>query len=285
MTLVRMDQLLEMAEKNRVGCGAFNVGNMEMVRGAIKAAEEEQSPIILQIAEGRLIHSPLELIGPMMINAAAKSKVDIAVHFDHGKSWEKIKEALDMGFTSVMFDGSELPLKKNIEKTNEIAMLAEKYHACLEGELGIIGGEEDENMVMNYQYTEVRDAIEYIRSTKVDALAIAIGNAHGTYRGGAKLNIKRLKEINDLIQVPLVLHGGSGLSREEFQSAIWNGIQKVNIATANFENLTKSVETYVKHRSDCDYFEMSEIMVDSVYESVKKHIRIFNMLNMARKIH
>ena len=140
MSLVKMKDLLERAKAEKTGCGAFSVGNMEMVKGAVRAAEETNTPIILQIAEVRLKHSPLELMGPMMVQAAKEAKVDIAVHLDHGLTMETVKKALEFGFTSVMFDGSACPFEENMAKTKEVVELAKKYEATVEAELGLVGG-------------------------------------------------------------------------------------------------------------------------------------------------
>ena len=143
MSLVKMKELLERAQKNKIGCGAFSVGNMEMVRGAIQAAEELDTPIILQIAEVRLKHSPLHLMGPMMIQAAKEAKVDVAVHLDHGLTFETVQKALELGFTSVMLDASTLPFEENIANTKKVVELAKQYGVTVEAELGLVGGSED----------------------------------------------------------------------------------------------------------------------------------------------
>jgi len=175
MPLVTMREIFASAEEDNFGIGAFSVANMEMVMGAIQAAEELRSPIILQIAEVRLKHSPLHLIGPLMVEAAKQSVVPVAVHFDHGLTYEKIKQALDIGFTSVMYDGSHLPLKENIEKTKEIVKLANFYGATVEAEIGRVGGSEDGSEDIEITITGVEEAEKFAEETKVDALAIAIG--------------------------------------------------------------------------------------------------------------
>lgn len=276
MTLVRMDELLKRAAAKHIGCGAFNVGNMEMVMGAVKAAEEMKCPIILQIAERRLKHSPLELMGPMMVQAAIESSADIAVHFDHGISISNIRKALELGFTSVMFDGSGLPLAENIEKTKAISLIAAEFGACLEGELGVVGGNEGEDVMIKTEYTNPADALEYSRAAGIDALAVAIGNAHGHYICEPELKFDVLREIDEIVDVPLVLHGGSGMNAQQFQEAIQNGIRKVNIATASFQELTRNVSSYVKSNSAPTYFGLNEAMVEGVYHNVKRHIEIFN---------
>lgn len=276
MTLVRMDKLLERAEARHVGCGAFNVGNMEMVIGAVRAAEEMNTPIILQIAERRLKHSPLELLGPLMVQAAIKSSVDIAVHFDHGRSLENIRRALELGFTSVMFDGSSLSLEENIKGTKAVSLMTDEFGACLEGELGIVGGIDGEGAKLLNVYTEPNEVLKYCQAVKLDALAIAIGNAHGNYMREPELDFGILNEIYDSVDVPLVLHGGSGLSDDNLRKAIRHGVRKMNIATASFQELTKSVSIYILNSVNSNYCGLNEAMVNGVYNNVKKHIRIFN---------
>lgn len=276
MTLVNMRTLLKRAENLNVGCGAFNVGNMEMVRGVVRAAEETKTPVIMQIAEVRLPYSPLELMGPMMVQAAKDANVDIAVHFDHGKTKTRIRQALEFGFTSVMFDGSTLPFKGNVEKTKEIVALAQEYGADAEGELGLVGGSEDGGRGFGVKYTDPESAKTFCERTGITALAVAIGNAHGNYTAAPKLAFDVLKEIKSMTKKPLVLHGGSGITDEDFQKAIKLGIRKVNIATANFNALMDSVATYRKQTDAPNYFQQSEAMAQGVYENVKRHIQVFN---------
>lgn len=277
MALVKMSALLKRAEEKNIGCGAFNVGNMEMLSGVVKAAEEMAAPVIIQIAQVRLSHSPLELMGPMMVEAARRSKVDIAVHLDHGSSVEVIKQALDYGFTSVMFDGSGLPLEENVKKTAEVKRLAEGYGADTEGELGVVGGSEGGGKDSEIKYTEPEEAESFCRETGVDALAVAIGNAHGNYRGEPKLAFDVLEEIDKVTETPLVLHGGSGISDKDYIKAISLGIRKLNIATANFSALAGGVEEYARKTERVDFFKLNEIMIDSVYRNVKKHINVFSV--------
>ena len=275
MALVRMKELLQRNERNKTATGAFSVGNMEMVKGAVKAAEELNTPIILQIAEVRLKNSPLSLMGPMMIQAAKEAKVDIAVHLDHGLTMETVKQALNLGFTSVMLDASSLPFGENISKTKQVVKLAKTYGATVEAELGVVGGSEDGSVDNEILYTNPKDAEEFCDKTGIDALAVAIGNAHGNYKKAPKLAFNVLNEINQSVNVPLVLHGGSGISDKDFQRAISLGIRKVNIATANFNSLTKYAVEYIKNNSKCDFFGLNEAMVQGTYENIKKHINVF----------
>jgi fructose-bisphosphate aldolase class II len=274
-----MKQLLEAADKKGVAVGAFSVGNMEMVMGAVRAAEELNTPIILQIAEVRLKNSPLELMGPMMIAAAKNAKVDIAVHLDHGLKFETVKKALELGFTSVMFDGSLLPLDENIKQVHAVVAEAYKYGATVEAELGVVGGNEGEGKKHEILCTDSDDAVKFCEQTGVDALAVAIGNAHGNYPVSPELRFDVLEEINKRVNIPLVLHGGTGISDEQFQHAIKLGIRKVNIATASFDRLAKYAKDYCDGKEKANYFELSAAEVEGVYQNVKRHIKVFNFIN------
>lgn len=276
MALVKMKDLLKRAEEKNIGCGAFSVGNMEMVKGAIRAAEELNTPIILQIAEVRLKNSPLHLMGPMMVQAAKEAKVDVAVHLDHGLTFETVDKALEFGFTSVMLDASTLPFEENIAKVKTVVEKARKYGATVEAELGLVGGSEDGSCDHGIRCTDPDDAVVYARETGIDALAVAIGNAHGNYPVAPTLAFDVLEKIHEKVDIPLVLHGGSGITDKDFQRAISLGIRKVNIATASFNSLTAHVEKYIASTDKHNFFDLNEAMVQGTYENVKRHILVFN---------
>ena len=276
MALVKMKDLLRRAEEKNIGCGAFSVGNMEMVRGAIRAAEELDTPIILQIAEVRLKNSPLHLMGPMMVQAAKEAKVDVAVHLDHGLTFETVDNALELGFTSVMLDASTLPFEENIARVKAVVEKARKYGATVEAELGLVGGSEDGSCDHGIRCTDPDDAVVYARETGIDALAVAIGNAHGNYPVAPTLAFDVLEKIHEKVDIPLVLHGGSGITDKDFQKAISLGIRKVNIATASFNSLTAHVEKYMESTDKHNFFDLNEAMVQGTYENVKRHILVFN---------
>ena len=276
MALVKMKDLLRCAEEKNIGCGAFSVGNMEMVRGAIRAAEELDTPIILQIAEVRLKNSPLHLMGPMMVQAAKEAKVDVAVHLDHGLTFETVDKALELGFTSVMLDASTLPFEENIARVKAVVEKARKYSATVEAELGLVGGSEDGSCDHGIRCTDPDDAVVYARETGIDALAVAIGNAHGNYPVAPTLAFDVLEKIHEKVDIPLVLHGGSGITDKDFQRAISLGIRKVNIATASFNSLTAHVEKYMESTDKHNFFDLNEAMVQGTYENVKRHIIVFN---------
>ena len=276
MALVKMKDLLRRAEEKNIGCGAFSVGNMEMVRGAIRAAEELDTPIILQIAEVRLKNSPLHLMGPMMVQAAKEAKVDVAVHLDHGLTFGTVDKALELGFTSVMLDASTLPFEENIARVKAVVEKARKYGATVEAELGLVGGSEDGSCDHGIRCTDPDDAVVYARETGIDALAVAIGNAHGNYPVAPTLAFDVLEKIHERVDIPLVLHGGSGITDKDFQKAISLGIRKVNIATASFNSLTAHVEKYMAATDIHNFFYLNEDLVQGTYENVKRHILVFN---------
>lgn len=279
--LVNMRELLEDAEKGNYAVGSFSVANMEMVLGVLKAAEELNAPVILQIAEVRLKQSPLEIIGPLMVAAAENASTPVAVHFDHGKTIEKITEALDIGFTSVMFDGSHLPLEENIEMTKKVISAAEEYDAAVEAEIGCVGGSEDGSEDIAINCTKPDDAVRFEKETGVDALAIAIGNAHGNYKSTPKLRFDILKQVDDMTDTPLVLHGGTGISPEDFVKCSKTGIKKINIATATFDSVENNVREAYKNGNIKGYYDLHEAEIEGAYKNAKRHILIFGSDNKA----
>lgn len=279
--LVNMRDLLADAKKGNYAVGSFSVANMEMVLGVLKAAEELNAPVILQIAEVRLKQSPLALIGLLMVAAAENAKTPVAVHFDHGKTAEKIHEALEIGFTSVMFDGSHLPIDENIAQTKSIIEMAKEYDAAVEAEIGCVGGSEDGSEDIAINCTNPADAVKFTQETGVDALAIAIGNAHGNYKSTPKLRFDILEECAKLVDIPLVLHGGTGISPDDFVKCSKTGIKKINIATATFDAVENSVRNCYNENNIKGYYDLQGAEVEGAYQNAKRHILIFGSDNKA----
>lgn len=279
MPLVTLKALLDRAENEKIAVGAFSVGNMEMVLGAVKAAERTNTPIIIQIAEVRLPTSPLKIIGPMMVAAAKNSSVDICVHLDHGLNYETVETALELGFSSVMLDGSLLGYEDNIELTKKVVNKAREYGSSVEAELGVVGGNESEGKAHSIQCTDPSVAKDFCSRTGVDALAVAIGNAHGHYKVEPELRLDILKAIYSTCDIPLVLHGGTGITPDTFRDCIRNGIRKINIATASFDAVVNSSKSTLCEEK-ANYFTLSQNVADGVCENIEKHIRIFNMENL-----
>ena len=268
MSLYSMTVLLKAAEEHSCAVGAFSVSNLEMIRGAVRAAEEADTPIILQIAEVRLPHAPLSLIGPAMLAAAKQAKVPVAVHLDHGTTLDCIRKALDLGFTSVMFDGSALSMEENIRLTRQVIEMARPTGASVEAEIGVIGkteSGEDRTAVC----ASPEESLRFLRETGVDALAVAIGNAHGVYVGAPNLRFDILEAIRRESCAPLVLHGGTGISDEDFRRCVKNGIRKINIATATH------IEAFNAAQTARNYYDMSDRMEEAAYRVARRHIGVF----------
>ncbi len=235
--LVNLNDILFDAQKNKYAVGLFNTTDTDMLESAISAAEELRSPIIIGTAEVLLPFGELQIIGPAMINVAKNASVPVVVHYDHGLTYERCLEALKLGFSSVMYDCSTDSYEDNVKRVKEMAEIAHSYGATIEGELGHVGDNEGSAEGDSHLddpskfYTEPGQAKAFVEQTGIDALAIAIGTAHGTYTCTPKLDIGRLKEIHGTIDTPLVLHGGSGLSDLDFKNCINGGISKINIFT------------------------------------------------------
>lgn len=268
MPLCNMVSLLQDAETHGCAVGAFSVSSLEMIRGVIRAAEEMSTPVILQVAQIRLPHAPLYLLGSAMLTAARHARVPVAVHLDHGLTLPCIREALDMGFTSVMLDGSTLPLEENIRLTRQVISLARPYGASVEAEIGVIGktesGEERSAVCASPE-----DSLHFLAETGVDALAVAIGNAHGVYAGAPNLRFDILAKIRRRSDTPLVLHGGTGISADDFRRCVERGVRKINIATAVYAAVYQAAQTAA------DYFSMSDRMEEAAYQVARRHIGIF----------
>lgn len=233
MALVPVSRLLEQASKGGYAVGAFNTNNLEIVQGIVEAAEEMDSPVILQASQGAIKYAGLEYIVAMVKAASEQVKVPVALHLDHGTSFEQAVMCIRAGFSGVMFDGSKYPLQENIAKTIEVVRVAKPVGVSVEAELGKIGGTEDDITVSAAEamMTVPEEAAEFVAKSGVDALAVAIGTAHGPYKGEPRLDFQRLQAIRKLVDVPLVLHGASGVPETAIQEAIRIGIAKINIDT------------------------------------------------------
>jgi len=269
MSLANMRDLLRAARAKNRAVGAFSVSSIDMIAGVVRAAEETNTPIILQVAQVRLPYSPLHVIGPAMLGAARKVKVPVAVHLDHGVTLDCIREALEIGFTSVMFDGSRLPMEENIAKTREVIRMAAAYGAAVEAEIGVVGKTES-GQALTAQCADPEDAVRFVRETGVDALAVAIGNAHGVYEGTPELRFDVLERMQGRCgDAAFVLHGGTGISAQDFRRAIGLGMNKINIATASF------MAVHAAAQGAEDYFDMSARMTAAAHAVALEHINIF----------
>lgn len=248
-----------------------------MLEAAISAAEELHSPIIIGTAEILLPFGELKLIAPSIIAAAKRASVPVVVHYDHGLTFDRCMEALQLGFSSVMFDGSTGSYEENIKQTQEIVKIAHAFGATVEGEIGHVGQANEEDDANVDLYTTVEEAKSYIESTGVDALAISIGTAHGKYIKTPKLDFERLKDIHAVIDTPLVLHGGSGLSNDDFKNCIKYGISKVNIFTDICIAGEKAMAEAMAE--GLGYLEARNKKVEAMNQVIKEKIMLFGSVN------
>lgn len=277
--LVNLNEVLKKAQKGKYAVGLFNTTDTDMLQAVIEAAEESNSHVILGTAEVLLPYGELKLIAPSVIAAAKRAKVHVVVHYDHGLTFDRCIEALKLGFSSIMFDGSAKPYEQNIAETREMVKIAHAFGATVEGEIGHVGEAAKEDNLLTDMYTTPEEAKAYLEATGVDALAVAIGSAHGVYKKKPMLNIERLKEISSAVKVPLVLHGGSGLSDDDFKNTIRNGISKVNI----FTDLCLAGERAMKdgEEKNLGYLETRNLKVEYIKEAVKHKMTLFGSVNKA----
>lgn len=232
-----MNDVLYNAKKGRYAVGLFNAVNLELARGIIAAAEQTGSPVIMGTAEVLFPYGPLEEVSYYLLPMAKKANIPVVIHLDHGLKKETCLQALELGFTSIMYDCSTDSYDENVRKVKEMADIAHSYGATIEGELGHVGDNEGSAEGDSHLddpskfFTDPKMAKDYVEKTGVDALAIAVGNAHGAYKLPPKLDFERINTIAETVNVPLVLHGGSGLTDNDFRRAINEGISKVNIFT------------------------------------------------------
>ncbi|AOG60443.1 tagatose 1,6-diphosphate aldolase GatY/KbaY [Spiroplasma helicoides] len=219
------------ARNGKYAVPAFNFDNLEMMKGIIEAAEEEKSPVILMVTESAAKYMGLDYVFSFAMTATQNASVPVVLHWDHGFDIELIKRAIDAGFSSVMLDSSLKPFEENVKETLEIVNYARSKGVDVESEIGHVGGKEDDRNSASNGYTDVNEALEFEKQTQIDALAIAIGTSHGLFKGEIKLQFDLLKELNEKIKTPLVLHGSSQVPLEDLQKAISLGITKINIGT------------------------------------------------------
>lgn len=233
MNLVPMADILNKANKEGYAVGGFNINNLEFLQGIIWAAEETKSPLILQTSEGALRYIGMDYVIGMVEAATKNTTIPVALHVDHGSSFESIMQCIRNGYSSVMIDGSHYPFEENLALTRKVVEAAHSVGVSVEAELGQLGGVEDDVSVdeEDATLTDPDQAEEFVERTGVDALAIAIGTAHGVYKGEPKLDFDRLKTIKERIKIPVVLHGASGIPEGDLKKAVSLGVNKVNVNT------------------------------------------------------
>lgn len=284
MSIIAMSEMLKDAKKKKYGVGCYNAINLDMIRGVIKAAEEEQSPVILCHAEVHFKYTPLEMIAPILVNEALSAKVPVALLLDHGKSFDAIVKAMKLGFNAVMYDGSSLEYGENLNNTKEIVKIAKAIGAEVEAEIGHVtrpksagaDGDEDDSVIDDTSlYTQPDQAQKFVEETSVDALAVAFGTAHGVYLRKPKLDLERLSEISKQVNVPLVMHGGSGLKREDFENSIENGISKINYYTGMAVYSAEQIKQRFETGEKVFYHHLMMTAIDAFCDDVKKTMKLF----------
>lgn len=274
--LVTLKEILKIAEDKKIAIGSFNTPNMTSARAVISAAEELNQPVIIMHAQ---VHEEMGLcrmeeVAPMMLFFAKRAKVPVCVHLDHGTDLDYVKRGLELGFTSVMYDGSALSTEENTENTKIAVAQAKKYDASVEAEIGSMGAREGGGGKDESIYTDPDAAVNFVKETGIDALACAFGTAHGFYKEAPKLDFERLSKIDSLIDLPIVMHGGSGVSPTDYCEVIKRGVRKVNYYTY----MAKAGGEAVSGKT---YAQFHDALIDAekaMKENVKDAIRVFSDL-------
>lgn len=266
MPLVTMNEILPQAKKDGRAVCAFNVANLETLLSVFKAAEEVTDSIIIQVYQRLFNDERAAMIGEMTKYLAKKSNMKVVLHLDHGVSVEQIQQAIDAGYTSVMFDGSKLPFEENIKLTSECVKIARQAGVSIEGEIGHVpfgGGD--------IEISTTAEAVEFTERTGVDALALSIGTAHGFYTKEPELNIERAREIGERISIPMVLHGGTGVPAEQVKKSIACGVAKINIATELQYLFMGSIKTELEKNGD--KFIPVDLYLKPVEEKIIEYVK------------
>ena len=278
--LVNLKEILKIADEKNCAIGSFNATTLEMLMAVIQSAEKQNAPVIISHAQVHESVMKLSVIGPIMLEAAKKAAVPVCIHLDHGVSLEYLKKSLDIGFTSIMYDGSTLGYEDNVANTIKAVEMAAEYNAGVEAEIGVMGATEASSehgsMESKDMYTDPETAKRFVEATGIDALAASFGTAHGIYITEPKLDFERIEKIRKLTDIPLVMHGGSGVSPQDYKKAIDRGVRKINyysyMARAGVTGAKKLLES-----GKVDFYhEIANAALDAMAEDVEKAIKIFN---------
>ena len=278
--LVNLQEVLSYAEQKGCAIGAFNTPNFECIMAVIKNAERFQIPVIIEHAQVHEEVMPLETIGPAMVYFAKKAQVPVCVHLDHGESLDYIAKALELGFSSAMYDGSRLPFEENVANTLKAVEMVREFNAGLEAELGVMTGNETKAHGANGlnkedMYTDPVLAYEFVKATGIDALAASFGTVHGFYAAKPKLDFERIEQIKKLTGIPVVMHGGSGLSEADYKEAIRRGVRKINYYSYMSKAAVLEVENRIKDSGVQYYHDIANIAVKAMQDDSAKAMRIF----------
>jgi fructose-bisphosphate aldolase, class II len=284
MPLVSMKEMLITAKENGYAVGQFNINNLEYIQAILQAAEEEKSPVILGVSEGAGKYMGGFHVVTAMVKALMetyKTSVPVAIHLDHGSSFEKCAQAIHAGFTSVMIDASHSPIEENIAVTSKVVELAHIHGVSVEAEVGTVGGEED-GVIGGIQYADLEECKRLVSEAGIDCLAPALGSVHGPYKGEPNLGFKEMEEISNAVKIPLVLHGGTGIPTKDIQRAISLGTAKINVNTENQMAQTKAVRQVLAEKPDLyDPRKYLGPGTEAIKQSVISKMREFGSSNKA----
>lgn len=276
--LVNLEYVLKIAEEKNCAIGSFNTPNLENMIAVISAAEELNVPVIIMHAQCHEEYAPLDIVGPIMLLMAKKAKVPVCVHLDHCEDLDYLKRAIDIGFTSVMLDASSLPYDENVKMTKEAVCLAHPKNISVEAEIGVLGGREAGNqkpLTKEEMYTDPYLAKKFVDNTNIDALACSFGTAHGIYKVKPELDFDRIQRINKLCNLPLVMHGGSGVSSEDYVKAIKCGVRKINYYSYMSREGVYAAREILK-KDITFYHELASYVTSKMKEDVIRALKIFN---------
>ena len=278
--LVNLIEILKLAEDKKCAAGAFNTPNLECVNAVLNAAERLNVPVIISHAELHEPVAPLIVIGPVMVEAAKKAKVPVCVHLDHCETFSYMQQALDIGFTGVMYDGSLLPFEENLANTKKAVAMAKHYNCGVEAELGALASREGgASAGSGPVYTDPDQAAAFCKETGIDALAPSFGTAHGIYKSKPVLDLERVKAIAEKTGLPLVMHGGSGVSPEDYRTGIRNGLRKINYYSYMSRAGTYAVRDLLQ-REDITFFHDLAMAAQKAMEAdAEIAMRVFSGIN------
>ena len=281
--LVNLKEILKIANEDKTAIGMFNATGFDSLQAVIGAAEELNRPVIIAHAEVHNVYNDISFVGPAMIAAAKNAKVPVCVHVDHGVTTEMIYRALRIGFTSVMIDASALPYEENLRLTKEITEISHAMGVSVEAELGrLVTGESGSMEITNSKpedfYTDPKEAQAFCEETGIDALAIAFGTAHGFYKSQPKLDFNVVKNVAEATGLPLVMHGGSGVSEEGFRKSIENGIRKINYYSYMSKAGYVAAKEFIESGKSSYLHDVEYAAMQAMKEDVKKAIKVFSNL-------
>ena len=274
--LVNLIEILKLAEEKNCAIGAFNTPNLECITAVLSAAERLNVPVILSHAELHEPVAPLSVIGPVMMEAAKKASVPVCVHLDHCETFSYMQQALDLGFTGVMYDGSLLPYAENLANTKKAVAMAKKYHCGVEAELGAMASREGgASGGGGPVYTDPEEAVAFCSETGIDALAPSFGTAHGIYKSKPVLDLDRVKVISEKTGLPLVMHGGSGVSPEDYRAGIRNGLRKINYYSYMSRAGVYAVKALLEKEEVTFFHDLALAAQQAMEADAEKAMRVF----------